>query len=127
MATATVRSTACLVPANQRGLRQVIAVANDITHNSGAFGPREDAVFRAATELALAERLPLVYLAANSGARVGLAAEVKACLQARAGVSSLTLTACTMYAVSERQWLLRCAWLANALQGLGCPPVDEGV
>ena len=63
----------------------MIAVANDITHNSGAFGPREDAVFRAATELALAERLPLVYLAANSGARVGLAAEVKACLQARAG------------------------------------------
>ena len=62
--------------------RQVVAVANDITHNSGAFGPREDAVFRAATELALAERLPLVYLAANSGARVGLAAEVKACLQA---------------------------------------------
>lgn len=62
---------------------QVIAIANDITHNSGAFGPREDAVFRAATELALAERLPLVYLAANSGARVGLSAEVKAVLQAR--------------------------------------------
>ena len=62
----------------------MVAVANDITHNSGAFGPREDAVFRAATELAIAERLPLVYLAANSGARVGLAAEVKACLQARA-------------------------------------------
>ena len=60
----------------------MIAIANDITHNSGAFGPREDAVFRAATELALAERLPLVYLAANSGARVGLASEVKACLQA---------------------------------------------
>jgi hypothetical protein len=65
------------------GAAQVIAIANDITHNSGAFGPREDAVFRGATELALAERLPLVYLAANSGARVGLAAEVKACLQAR--------------------------------------------
>jgi len=68
------------------GAAQVIAIANDITHNSGAFGPREDAVFRGATELALAERLPLVYLAANSGARVGLAAEVKACLQARAGL-----------------------------------------
>lgn len=28
--------------------RGVIAVANDITHNSGAFGPAEDALFRAA-------------------------------------------------------------------------------
>ena len=60
---------------------QVIAVANDITYNSGAFGPREDAMFRAATEHALQHELPIVYLAANSGARVGLAAEVKQCLQ----------------------------------------------
>eukprot|EP00878_Enallax_costatus_P025579 GHUV01027381.1.p1 GENE.GHUV01027381.1~~GHUV01027381.1.p1 ORF type:complete len:167 (-),score=48.87 GHUV01027381.1:207-707(-) len=63
-------------PECQQG-RQVIAVANDITHQSGAFGPREDALFRAAGELALEERLPLVYLAANSGARVGLATEVR--------------------------------------------------
>ena len=61
--------------------RRVIAVANDITFNSGAFGPREDAAFLAATELALAEKLPIVYLAANSGARVGLASEVKAALR----------------------------------------------
>ena len=60
----------------------MVAVANDITFNSGAFGPREDAVFRAATEYALEERLPLLYLAANSGARVGLANELKKCLQA---------------------------------------------
>ena len=60
---------------------QVVAVANDITFNSGAFSPREDAVFRAATEFALEERLPLLYLAANSGARVGLANEVKQSLQ----------------------------------------------
>ena len=63
-------------------LVQIVAIANDITFNSGAFGPREDAAFRAATEYALAEKLPLVYLAANSGARVGLANEVKQCLQA---------------------------------------------
>jgi len=61
--------------------RRVVAVANDITFNSGAFGPREDAAFLAATELALAEKLPIVYLAANSGARVGLASEVKAALR----------------------------------------------
>jgi acetyl-CoA carboxylase/biotin carboxylase 1 len=62
--------------------RQIVAVANDITHASGAFGPAEDAMFRAATEYSLRERLPLVYLAANSGARVGLANEVKSCLRA---------------------------------------------
>ena len=61
----------------------MVAVANDITFNSGAFSPREDAVFRAVTEFALEERLPLLYLAANSGARVGLANEVKKNLQAR--------------------------------------------
>ena len=27
---------------------QVVAIANDITYNSGAFGPKEDAAFRAA-------------------------------------------------------------------------------
>jgi len=60
--------------------RRVVAISNDITHASGAFGPREDAMFRAATEYALAEKLPVVYLAANSGARVGLANEVKQCM-----------------------------------------------
>lgn len=60
---------------------QVVAIANDITYSSGSFGPKEDAVFKAVTEAALEWRLPLIYLAANSGARVGLAAEVKACMQ----------------------------------------------
>ena len=45
----------------------MVAIANDITFQSGAFGPLEDAVFRAATELALEQHLPVVYLAANSG------------------------------------------------------------
>ena len=44
-----------------------MAIANDITFQSGAFSPREDAVFRAATEMALEQHLPVVYLAANSG------------------------------------------------------------
>ena len=55
----------------------MVVIANDITYSSGSFGPREDAVFKAATEYALEERLPLIYLAANSGARVGLSDEVK--------------------------------------------------
>ena len=60
---------------------QVVAIANDITYNSGAFGPKEDAAFRAATEYALEHQSPVMYLAANSGARVGLANEVKQCLK----------------------------------------------
>ena len=58
-----------------------MAIANDITYNSGAFGPKEDAMFRAATEYALHHHIPVLYLAANSGARVGLANEVKQCLR----------------------------------------------
>jgi len=61
--------------------RQVVTIANDITHSFGAFGPEEDAMFRAATEFALENRLPVVYLAANSGARVGLANELKQCIK----------------------------------------------
>lgn len=63
---------------------QVVAIANDITFALGSFGPDEDAVFRSAVEYALEERVPMVYLAANSGARVGLANEVKECLKVRA-------------------------------------------
>jgi acetyl-CoA carboxylase carboxyltransferase component len=47
--------------------RRVMAIANDITFQSGAFSPREDTVFRAATEMALELHIPVVYLAANSG------------------------------------------------------------
>ena len=69
---------------------QIVAVSNDITFNSGAFGTKEDAVFRAATEHALEEKLPLIYLAANAGARVGLAQEVKQCLQVTLPVLVIT-------------------------------------
>ena len=60
--------------------RQIVVISNDITHSFGAFGPEEDAMFRAATEFALENRLPVIYLAANSGARVGLANELKQCM-----------------------------------------------
>jgi acetyl-CoA carboxylase carboxyltransferase component len=46
-----------------------------------SFGPKEDAFFRDVTELAAAEGLPLLYLAANSGARIGVAKEVQAAFQ----------------------------------------------
>ena len=58
--------------------REIILVANDITHMSGSLSPKEDAVYRAAFELSVTEGLPCVYISANSGARIGLDEAVKA-------------------------------------------------
>ncbi|GAM23780.1 hypothetical protein SAMD00019534_069550 [Acytostelium subglobosum LB1] len=57
--------------------RHVIVIANDITHQIGSFGPQEDLLFQLASELARKEQLPRIYLSANSGARIGLADEIK--------------------------------------------------
>eukprot|EP01104_Vermistella_antarctica_P015050 TRINITY_DN4861_c0_g2_i1.p1 TRINITY_DN4861_c0_g2~~TRINITY_DN4861_c0_g2_i1.p1 ORF type:complete len:2246 (+),score=745.03 TRINITY_DN4861_c0_g2_i1:121-6738(+) len=57
--------------------RELIVIANDITHQIGSFGPREDVLFQKASELARKRGLPRIYLAANSGARIGLAQEVR--------------------------------------------------
>lgn len=56
--------------------RQFVVVANDITFKIGSFGPQEDKYFNSVTEYARAKGLPRVYLAANSGARLGIAEEV---------------------------------------------------
>lgn len=69
--------------------RQIVAIANDITFQSGSFGPKEDDMFKAATEYALQQKVPVVYLAANSGARVGLAAEVQEKLKVRSDLKCL--------------------------------------
>ncbi|XP_011083400.1 acetyl-CoA carboxylase 1-like isoform X2 [Sesamum indicum] len=61
--------------------RTVFVVSNDVTFKNGSFGPREDAFFQAVTEVACAQKLPLIYLAANSGARIGVAEEVKSCFR----------------------------------------------
>lgn len=101
---------------------QVVAIANDITYNSGSFGPREDAVFHAMTEYALEQRLPLVYLAANSGARVGLASEIKACLQVRQFELQL-LGHSWGETISDRNHNCRrccwCTWLPTRAQRVG--------
>nr|CCC50055.1 putative acetyl-CoA carboxylase, fragment [Trypanosoma vivax Y486] len=57
--------------------RRFVMVANDITFQSGSFAVPEDEVFHAASELALRLSLPFVYISSNSGARIGLCAEVK--------------------------------------------------
>ncbi|XP_066991423.2 acetyl-CoA carboxylase isoform X2 [Anabrus simplex] len=57
--------------------REIIVIANDITYLIGSFGPREDLVFFLASELARQRKIPRIYIAANSGARIGLAEEIK--------------------------------------------------
>ncbi|XP_034026120.1 acetyl-CoA carboxylase isoform X2 [Thalassophryne amazonica] len=57
--------------------RDIIVICNDITHMIGSFAPHEDELFHRASELARAEGIPRIYIAANSGARIGLAEEIK--------------------------------------------------
>lgn len=57
--------------------RQVVLIANDITHKAGSFGTREDVVFKLASEFAREKRIPRLYVAANSGARIGLSESVR--------------------------------------------------
>jgi acetyl-CoA carboxylase / biotin carboxylase 1 len=57
--------------------RQMVLIANDITHKAGSFGTVEDKLFSAASEYARTRGIPRIYLAANSGARIGMAEEVK--------------------------------------------------
>ncbi|XP_066148844.1 acetyl-CoA carboxylase isoform X1 [Euwallacea fornicatus] len=58
--------------------RDIIVISNDITYNIGSFGPREDKVYGLASELARKLKIPRIYISVNSGARIGLAEEVKA-------------------------------------------------
>ncbi|XP_059407228.1 acetyl-CoA carboxylase 2-like isoform X3 [Carassius carassius] len=57
--------------------RDIIVICNDITHMIGSFGPQEDELFLRASELSRAEGIPRIYIAANSGARIGLAEEIR--------------------------------------------------
>ncbi|XP_065178755.1 acetyl-CoA carboxylase-like [Sycon ciliatum] len=61
--------------------RDVILISNDITHQIGSFGPDEDMLFNEASLLARSLGLPRLYIASNSGARIGLADEVKRMFQ----------------------------------------------
>ncbi|KAJ1732462.1 acetyl-coenzyme-A carboxylase [Coemansia biformis] len=57
--------------------RNVVVIANDITFKIGSFGVDEDMVFYRATLFARKHGYPRVYLSANSGARIGLADEIR--------------------------------------------------
>uniref|UniRef100_A0A8C4V180 Acetyl-CoA carboxylase alpha n=1 Tax=Falco tinnunculus TaxID=100819 RepID=A0A8C4V180_FALTI len=57
--------------------RDIIVIGNDITYRIGSFGPQEDVLFLRASELARTHGIPRIYVAANSGARIGLAEEIR--------------------------------------------------
>lgn len=56
--------------------RPLLLVSNDVTVSSGSFSPQEDLLFRHSADVAASEGVPLLYMAANSGARIGVASEV---------------------------------------------------
>ena len=57
--------------------RELVVIANDITMQGGTFGPEEDILFDLASKYARQRGLPRLYVAANSGARIGLAEELR--------------------------------------------------
>ncbi|KAJ2758291.1 acetyl-coenzyme-A carboxylase, partial [Coemansia nantahalensis] len=61
--------------------RNIVVIANDITFKIGSFGVEEDKLFYRATQFARAHGYPRVYLSANSGARIGLADEIRDLVQ----------------------------------------------
>ncbi|XP_059843867.1 acetyl-CoA carboxylase 2 isoform X2 [Hypanus sabinus] len=57
--------------------REIVVICNDITFKIGSFGPEEDLLFLRASQFARAKGIPRIYIAANSGARIGLAEEIR--------------------------------------------------
>ncbi|XP_048411956.1 acetyl-CoA carboxylase 2 isoform X2 [Stegostoma tigrinum] len=57
--------------------RDIVVICNDLTYKTGSFGPEEDLLFLRASQLARMEGIPRIYIAANSGARIGLAEEIR--------------------------------------------------
>ena len=57
--------------------RDIVLLANDVTFKAGSFGVDEDVLFKKASEYARERGLPRIHIACNSGARVGLAEELK--------------------------------------------------
>lgn len=57
--------------------REIVLVGNDCTFMSGSFGVKEDDFYNAVSVYAREKGLPRVYIASNSGARIGLVEELK--------------------------------------------------
>lgn len=61
----------------------MIVVANNIVHEIGSFGPKEDILWAASCMYATKHKIPFVFLCANSGARIGLAEDLKKMIQVK--------------------------------------------
>ncbi|MFH4976395.1 hypothetical protein AB6A40_003104 [Gnathostoma spinigerum] len=57
--------------------RELVVIANDVSHQIGSFSMREHILYREASKLSRKEGIPRIYIAANSGARIGLSADLK--------------------------------------------------
>ena len=57
--------------------RDLYVCANDLTSMIGSFALAEDNLYKAVIERAMADGVPFIYISANSGARIGLAEEMK--------------------------------------------------
>jgi biotin carboxylase/acetyl-CoA carboxylase carboxyltransferase component/biotin carboxyl carrier protein len=57
--------------------RKIIVIANDITHQMGSFSMKEHRMYYFASKFSRENKLPRVFISANSGARIGLAADIK--------------------------------------------------
>ncbi|RYG42610.1 hypothetical protein EON68_01630, partial [archaeon] len=114
----------------EMGGRELIVIANDITFRAGSFGTLEDVLFLHASTYARERGIPRVYLAANSGARIGLSEEVKKLFRVAwqdpahpaKGYKYLYLTAAEYAALAGDA-----AWSASALPPAGAPPADANL
>jgi len=61
--------------------REMMLIGNDLTIKAGSFGTVEDEVFYQASKIARAKGIPRIYIASNSGARLGVVEELKAMVQ----------------------------------------------
>ena len=62
--------------------RELIVIANDSTFEQGSFGPKEDALFAAASAYARSHHIPRIYITGNnSGARIGLCKDIEKCFK----------------------------------------------
>jgi len=57
--------------------RDIVIISNDIAFQMGTFGTEEDELFNLASIYAREHQIPRLYFSANSGARIGLAEEVR--------------------------------------------------
>lgn len=57
--------------------REIVVICNDITYKAGSFGTIEDKLFEQASKLARKRGIPRIFLAANAGARLGMAESIK--------------------------------------------------